>query len=98
MIAKRIPVILSPMTFDEAGKTIGILFVSGRAFAGGLIKWCTFRKSHHISSAMALAGYGTYPRHGEVSLLHNGVLLLISLQNSEETLLKFYVSLWRIKK
>ncbi|MDR0820300.1 MAG: YifB family Mg chelatase-like AAA ATPase [Endomicrobium sp.] len=76
MIAKRIPGILPPMTFDEAIETTRIWAVSGRAFVGGLIKRRTFRSPHHTSSAVALAGGGTYPRPGEVSLSHNGVLFL----------------------
>ncbi|OEG69330.1 hypothetical protein ATZ36_02185 [Candidatus Endomicrobiellum trichonymphae] len=76
MIAKRIPGILPPMTFDEAVETTRIWSVSGRAFASGLIKRRTFRSPHHTSSAVALAGGGTYPRPGEVSLSHNGVLFL----------------------
>jgi magnesium chelatase family protein len=76
MIAKRIPGILPPMTFDEAVETTRIWSVSGRAFVSGLIKRRTFRSPHHTSSAVALAGGGTYPRPGEVSLSHNGVLFL----------------------
>jgi magnesium chelatase family protein len=76
MIAKRIPGILPPMTFDEAIETTKIWSVSGRAFAGGLVKQRTFRSPHHTSSAAALAGGGAYPKPGEVSLSHNGVLFL----------------------
>ncbi|GHT04950.1 hypothetical protein AGMMS49573_00030 [Endomicrobiia bacterium] len=64
------------MTFDEAVETTRIWSVSGHAFVGDLIKRRTFRSPHHTSSAVALAGGGTYPRPGEVSLSHNGVLFL----------------------
>ncbi|MDR0800809.1 MAG: YifB family Mg chelatase-like AAA ATPase [Endomicrobium sp.] len=76
MIAKRIPGILPPMTFEEAVETTKIWSASGRAFSGGLIKQRTFRSPHHTSSAAALAGGGAYPKPGEVSLSHNGVLFL----------------------
>ncbi|MCA6085611.1 YifB family Mg chelatase-like AAA ATPase [Candidatus Endomicrobiellum agilis] len=76
MIAKRIPGILPPMTFEEAIETTKIWSASGRTFAGGLIKQRAFRSPHHTSSAVALAGGGAYPKPGEVSLSHNGVLFL----------------------
>ncbi|MCA6072398.1 MAG: ATP-binding protein, partial [Endomicrobium sp.] len=45
-------------------------------FSGGLIGRRTFRSLHHTTSSVALAGGGTYPKPGEVSLAHNGVLFL----------------------
>jgi magnesium chelatase family protein len=76
MIAKRISGILPPMTFDEAVETTKIWSAAGHAFTGGLIGKRTFRSPHHTSSSAALAGGGTYPKPGEVSLSHNGVLFL----------------------
>lgn len=76
MIAKRIPSILPPMTFDEAVETTKIWSAVGHAFNGGLIRNRAFRSPHHTSSAAALAGGGVYPKPGEVSLSHNGVLFL----------------------
>jgi magnesium chelatase family protein len=62
MLAKRIPGILPPMTFDEAVETTKIWSASGNIFTGGLIKQRTFRSPHHTSSAAALAGGGAYPK------------------------------------
>jgi magnesium chelatase family protein len=76
MIAKRIPGILPPMTFDEAIETTKIWSAAGHAFTGGLISRRTFRNPHHTSSSAALAGGGACPKPGEVSLSHNGVLFL----------------------
>jgi magnesium chelatase family protein len=76
MIAKRIPSILPPMTFEEAVETTKIWSAAGRPFSGGLINSRTFRSPHHTCSAVALAGGGVYPKPGEVSLSHNGVLFL----------------------
>ncbi|MDR1523622.1 MAG: YifB family Mg chelatase-like AAA ATPase [Endomicrobium sp.] len=76
MIAKRIPSILPPMTFEESVETTKIWSVVGGGFCGGLIKTRMFRNPHHTSSAIALAGGGPYPKPGEVSLAHNGVLFL----------------------
>lgn len=76
MIAKRIPDILPLMTFEESVETTKIWSCSGNSFKGGLIRQRPFRSPHHTVSAAALAGGGTYPKPGEVSLAHNGVLFL----------------------
>ena len=76
MIAKRIASVLPPMTFDESIETTKIWSVVGNNFCGGLIKNRMFRSPHHTASSIALAGGGTYPKPGEVSLAHNGVLFL----------------------
>ena len=76
MIAKRIPGILPPVTFDEAIETTKIWSAAGHVFSGGLIGQRIFRSPHHTTSSVALAGGGTYPKPGEVSLAHNGVLFL----------------------
>ncbi|MCL2484738.1 MAG: YifB family Mg chelatase-like AAA ATPase [Endomicrobia bacterium] len=76
MIAKRISGILPNMSFDESVETTKIWSASGHSFSGGLIKQRTFRNPHHTASAIALAGGGNYPKPGEVSLAHNGVLFL----------------------
>lgn len=76
MIAKRIPGILPPMSFEESVETTKIWSVSGYSFSGGLIRNRTFRCPHHTVSAVALAGGGVNPKPGEVSLAHNGVLFL----------------------
>jgi magnesium chelatase family protein len=76
MLAKRIAGILPSLEYEESVETTKIWSASGRAFSGGLIKERPFRNPHHTVSAVALAGGGTYPKPGEVSLAHNGVLFL----------------------
>lgn len=76
MIAKRIPGILPPMEFEESVETTKIWSASGQNFDGKLIWQRTFRSPHHTTSAVAISGGGTYPKPGEVSLAHNGVLFL----------------------
>lgn len=88
MLAKRLPGILPPMTYEEALETTAIYSVAGLVRSGqGLLKSRPFRSPHHSVSATAIAGGGSSARPGEVSLAHNGVLFLDELPEfSRDTL------------
>ena len=86
MIARRVPGILPPLSFDEALDVTAVHSVAGLVPAGsGLVSTRPFRAPHHTISNVALIGGGSQPRPGEVSLAHHGVLFL-------DELLEFHLS------
>ena len=80
MLARRLPGILPDMTRQEALECTEIHSVMGLTSPERpLISLRPFRSPHHTISATGMAGGGSNPRPGEISLAHNGVLFLDEL-------------------
>jgi magnesium chelatase family protein len=89
MLAKRFPTILPNLTIDESLETTKIHSVAGLLPAGeALIATRPFCSPHHTTSDAALVGGGKYPRPGEVSLAHHGVLFLDELPEFKKNVLE----------
>ncbi len=88
MIASRIPGILPPLSMDEALEVSQIHSVAGTLPEEGILTERPFRMPHHTISSVALAGGGTNPRPGEISLAHRGVLYLDELPEFQKDTLE----------
>jgi len=77
LLARSLPSILPKMTLIEALEVTRIYSVSGLLPKNKpLILERPFRTPHHTASGVSLVGGGTYPKPGEISLAHRGVLFL----------------------
>ena len=76
LLASRLPGLLPEASEAEALETAAVHSVSGRGVDLAHWRRRPFRAPHHLASAVAIAGGGSNPRPGEISLAHNGVLFL----------------------
>ncbi|HEX2667038.1 MAG TPA: YifB family Mg chelatase-like AAA ATPase [Gammaproteobacteria bacterium] len=88
MLAGRLPGILPPMTEDEALETAAVASISDAGFEARDWRKRPYRNPHHTASAVALVGGGSFPRPGEISLAHHGVLFLDELPEFDRKVLE----------
>ncbi len=87
MLASRIPTILPKLTLEEAIETTKI-YSSAGMLNNKFISTRPFRAPHHTISDIALVGGGQFPKPGEISLAHNGVLFLDELPEFNRNVLE----------
>ncbi len=88
MLSSRLPGILPDMTEEEALESAAIVSISGHGLTSSHWKQRPFRAPHHTASGVALVGGGSYPRPGEISLAHNGVMFLDELPEFDRKVLE----------
>ncbi len=77
LIARTMPSILPNLSLKEALEITKIYSVAGELPPETpLMTSRPFRSPHHTASGVALVGGGAWPRPGEISLAHRGVLFL----------------------
>ena len=95
MLARCLPGILPPLTFEEALETTRIHSIAGKLRPGdGLMAARPFCAPHHSASVASLIGGGSNARPGEVSMSHNGVLFLDELPEFSRNALEALRQSW----
>ncbi|WP_254174780.1 YifB family Mg chelatase-like AAA ATPase [Planktothrix pseudagardhii] len=90
MLARRLPGILPPLSFEESLEVTRIYSVAGLLKnRGTLVSDRPFRSPHHSASGPSLVGGGTYPKPGEISLAHRGILFADELTEFKRDVLEF---------
>lgn len=87
MLASRLPGLIPPLGTPQALE-VAAIYSLRQPRGAALFHRRPYRAPHHTASATALVGGGSYPRPGEISLAHNGVLFLDELPEFDRKVLE----------
>ncbi len=89
LLAKTLPTILPPLSNEESIDVTRIYSIAGLLpKETPFVYTRPFRSPHHSASSVSLVGGGAYPKPGEISLAHRGVLFLDELPEFSRTVLE----------
>ena len=89
LLARSLPELLPPLTLAESLEVTKIYSVAGLLPTDQpLISERPFRNPHHTASGTALVGGGSFPKPGEITLAHRGVLFLDELPEFPRSVLE----------
>lgn len=88
MLARALAGILPPLTNDDMLEVTAIHSTAGLLKDGEAVHWPPFRAPHHSVSHVAIVGGGAFPKAGEVTLAHKGVLFLDEFPEFESRVLE----------
>lgn len=88
MLARALAGILPPLTDDDMLEVTAIHSTAGLLQEGEAVYWPPFRAPHHSISHVAIVGGGAFPKAGEVTLAHKGVLFLDEFPEFESRVLE----------
>jgi magnesium chelatase family protein len=87
LLAKSLPTIMPSLDQTEMLEVMKIYSVAGM-LNNGLVDERPFRSPHHTTSSVAIVGGGAWPRPGEISLSHRGVLFLDEFPEFQRSVLE----------
>ncbi len=87
MLARAFSQLLPDLSLEDVLEITGIHSVAG-VTRGELVSLPPFRSPHHTSSYVSIIGGGTYPKPGEVTLAHKGVLFLDEFPEFEKRVIE----------
>lgn len=88
ILAKSVISIMPDFILEEILEVTKIYSISGKLEKNGIICSRPFRSPHHTASASSIIGGGTWPRPGEISLAHRGILFLDELPEFSRLILE----------
>jgi len=88
MLAKRLPGIMPPLTYEQALEVTRIYSIAGDHSRTPMSLLPPIRQPHHSASDVAIIGGGSNPRPGEISKAHYGMLFLDELPEHKRIVLE----------